>query len=155
MNKLSENWHTKNKLLRELLDGTSLEDLQMLVDFKKKMHTKPIPTPRKSVNQMAKEYEDSIIAPPPKFRDSYKPIPTPRKSVNQMAKEYEDNIIAPPTEFRDDYKPVPALRTKIEETNKALRGYTSSYIINIKHNKDPLLQLQNTRLAVGHHIKKA
>ena len=164
MNKPSENLHAKNKLLRELLYDTSLEDLQMLVDYKKKMHTKPILTPRKSVNQMAKEYEDTIIAPPPKFRDSHKPIPTPRKSVNQMTQEYENNIIAPPTEFRDDYKPVPALRTrkpiplirtKIEETNKALRGYTSSYIISIKHNKDPLLQLQNTRLAIGHHIKKA
>ena len=164
MNKPSENLHVKNKLLRELLYDTSLEDLQMLVDYKKKMHTKPIPTPRKSVNQMTQEYENNIIAPPPKFRDSRKPIPTPRKSVNQMIQEYENNIIAPPTEFRDDYKPVPALRTrkpiplirtKIEETNKALRGYTSSYIISIKHNKDPLLQLQNTRLAIGHHIKKA
>ena len=162
--------HTKNQLLRELLDGITLEDLKILVDLKNEIHStqktsrKPIPTPRKSVNQMAKEYEDTIIAPPPKFRDSYKPIPAPRKSVNQMAKEYEDNIIAPPTEFRDDRKPIPALRTrkpiplirtKIEETNKALRGYTSSYIISIKHNKDPLLQLQNTRLAVEHHIKKA
>ena len=162
--------HTKNQLLRELLDGITLDDLKILIDLKKEIHSiqkpsrKPIQTPRKSVNQMAKEYEDTIIAPPPKFRDSHKPIPTPRKSVNQMAKEYEDTIIAPPTEFRDDYKPVPALRTrkpiplirtKIEETNKALRGYTSSYIISIKHNKDPLLQLQNTRLAIGHHIKKA
>ena len=57
-----------------------------------------------------------------------------------MAKEYEENIILPPiAEFRDDYKPVPAPRTKkpmdkpvptprtiIEQTDKALKGYTKS-----------------------------
>ena len=46
-----------------------------------------IPTPRKSVKQFVKEYEENIIPPPPKFRDNYKPrrpIPTPRKSVKQF-----------------------------------------------------------------------
>ena len=47
------------------------------------------------------------------------------------------------------------VKTKIEKTNKALRGYAASYIISIKNNKDPLLQLQNTRFAIGNHIKKA
>ena len=89
-----------------------------------------------------------------------KPIPTPRKSVKQMAQEYEDNIILPPLEFRDDYKPiplprtkktVPLPRTKIEQTDKALKGYTKSYEISIKNTKDPLVQLQNTRKAVAYH----
>ena len=173
---------TKNQLLRELLYGISLNDLRMLVDLKKKMHSKPIPTPRMSVNQMAQEYESNVIQPPPEFRDDYKavvkpipaprkPIPTPRKSVKDMVKEYESNIILPPPEFRDGYKavvkpipaprtkktvkPIPAVRTKIEETDKALKGCTSSYKISIKHNKDPLLQLQNTRKAVEYHIIKA
>ena len=115
------NLKTKNQLLRELLYGISLEDLQMLVDLKNKMHSKPIPTPRKSVNQMAQEYESSVIQPPPEFRDDYKPIPlprtkkpipAPRKSVNQMVQEYESNVIQPPLEYRDDYKPVPLPRTK-------------------------------------------
>ena len=79
--------HTKNQLLRELLDGISLDDLRMLVDLKKKMH--------------------SISASTPK-----KPIPTPRTSVKDMVKDYEDNIILPPLEFRDDYKPIPKPRTK-------------------------------------------
>ena len=150
----SMNQHTKNQLLRELLYGISLDDLRMLVDLKKKMHSKPIPTPRKSVNQMAKEYESNVIQPPLEFRDDYKPVPLPRtKTVKQMVQEYEDNIIQPPPEFRD--KPVTLPRTIIEETNKALKGYTSSYKISIKHSTDPLLQLQNTRLAVGYHIKKA
>ena len=128
--------NTKLHLLQELLHGTSIEDLQKLVDFKKKMHSISPPTPKK-------------------------PVPTPRKNVKQMVKEYEENIIIPPPRFRDGYKPkklvkpIPALRTKIEETNKALKGYTSSYIISIKHSTDPLIQLQNTRKAVEYHIIKA
>ena len=51
-------------------------------------------------------------------------------------------------------KPVPAPRTIIQETNKALKGFTKSYEINIKNNKDPLMQLQNTRKAVAIHIEK-
>ena len=94
---------------------------------------------------------------------SRKPIPAPRKSVKQMVKEYEDNIILPPLEFRDDYKPIPKPRTKkptplprtkIEEVDKALKGYTKSFEISIKNDKDPLVQLQNTRLAIEIHITK-
>ena len=68
-----------------------------------------------------------------------------------------------PLEFRDDYKPtpkprtkkpVPLPRTKIEQVAKALKGYTKSFEIGIKNNKDPLEQLQNTRKAVEYHIVK-
>ena len=117
----------------------------------------------KNVKQQPKN--DSIILPPPEFRDDYKPIPKPRKSVKQIVKEYEDNIIQPPLEFRDDYKPVPLPRTKktvpvplprtkIEQVAKALKGYTKSFEISIKNNKDPLTQLQNTRKAIEYHIIK-
>ena len=104
---------------------------------------------------------DNIILPPPEFRDDYKPIPKPRKSVKQMVQEYEDNIILPPLEFRDDYKPTPKPRTKkptpiprtkIEQVDKALKGYTKSFEIGINNNKDPLAQLQSTRKAIEHHI---
>ena len=97
-----------------------------------------------------------------KFK-SRNPIPAPHKSVKQMVQEYEDNIILPPLEFRDDYKPTPKPRTKkptplprtkIDEVDKALKGYTKSYEIGIKNDKDPLEQLQNTRLAIEHHIIK-
>ena len=71
-----------------------------------------------------------------------------------MIQDYEENIIAPPIEFRDDYKPTPALRTQINQVDKALKGYTKSYEISIKNNKDPLLQLQNTRKAVEYHLIK-
>ena len=69
------------------------------------------------------------------------PIPTPHKSVKQMVQDYEDNIIEPPLEFRDDYKPkpkprtkkpTPLPRTKIEQVDKALKGYTKSFEIGIK-----------------------
>ena len=162
----SMNEPTKNQLIHQLLEGITLDDLKILVDLKKELYS----TPRKSVKKMTKKYEDTIINPPIEFRDEYKPKPLPRtKSVKEMVQEYEDNIIQPPLEFRDKpiplprtkktaeeiVKPIPLPRTAIKETAKALKGYTSSYIISIKHNTDPLLQLQNTRLAVEHHIKKA
>ena len=78
-----------------------------------------------------------------------------------MVQDYEDNIIQPPLEFRDDYKPVPLPRTKkpvplprtkIEQVDKALKGYTKSFEIGMQNNKDPLAQLQNTRKAIEYHI---
>ena len=78
-----------------------------------------------------------------------------------MVQDYEDNIILPPLEFRDDYKPIPkprtkkpipSPRTKIDQVAKALKGYTKSFEIGIKNNKDPLEQLQNTRKAIEYHI---
>ena len=109
--------------------------------------------------------DDTKPVPAPRTYKPRRPIPTPRKSVKQMAKEYEENIILPPIEFMDDYKPVPAPRTKkpmdkpvptprtkIEQTNKALKGYTKSYEISIKNNKDTLAQMQNTRKAIEHRV---
>ena len=113
--------------------------------------------------------DDTEPVPAPRTVKAKRPIPTPRKSVNQMVQDYENNIILPPLEFRDKpvpaprtIKPVPALRTKkpvpiprtkIEQTDKALKGFTKSYEINIKNNKDPLMQLQNTRKAVANHTE--
>ena len=105
--------------------------------------------------------DDVTPIPTPRAKKLIKPIPTPRKSVKQIVQKYEDNIILPPLEFRDDYKPVPAPRTKkpvpaprtkIEQLDKALKGYTKSFEINIKSNKDPLVQLQNTRKAAAYHV---
>ena len=152
MNKPSENLQAKNKLLRELLHGISLEDLQMLVDYKKKMHTKPIPTPRKSVNQMAHEYEQNIIMSHPT------PIPAIRKkraTVLPPSETVSVKQIPVYTAEVKQIKPITLPRTIIKETNKALKGFTSSYEISINNSTDPLLQLQNTRLAVGYHIKKS
>ena len=87
---------------------------------------------------MVHAYEDNIILPPLEFRDDYKPVPAPR-TVKPVP--------APRTK-----KPVPAPRTKIEQVDKALKGYTKSFEISIKNNKDPLVQLQNTRKAIAYYI---
>ena len=113
--------------------------------------------------------QDKKPVPTPRTSKSKRPVPAPRKSVNQMVQDYENNMILPPLEFMDkpvpaprtkkpvpaprSKKPVPAPRTKIEQTAKALKGYTKSFEINIKNNKDPLMQLQNTRKAVANHIE--
>ena len=111
-------------------------------------------------NNEIKVSQQQNAKPIPKPRTT-KPIPVPRKSVKQMVQDYEENIILPPLEFRDDYKPVPKPRTtnpvplprtKIEQVAKALKGYTKSFEIDIKNNKDPLAQLQNTRKAIENHI---
>ena len=139
MNKASLKKLSKSKLIKLLLNQKKRKPEIIIAD-----DTKPVPTQR-------------TYKPRP-------PVPTPRKSVKQMAKEYEENIILPPPEFRDNYKPVPASRTykprrpiptprtKIEQTDKALKGYTKSYEINIKNNKDPLSQMQNTRKAIEHRV---
>ena len=113
--------------------------------------TKPVPTPR-------------TYKPVPARR---RPVPTPRKSVKDMVQQYEDNIILPPPEFRDDYKPVPKPRTKkqtsekpvpekrtiITQVEKALKGYTKSYEVELRDEKDPLVQLQKSRRAIEHLFK--
>ena len=84
---------------------------------------------------MIQEYEENIIEPPFKFSDYYKPIPAPRTK-------------------KIDINPIPIQRTIIQEKNKALKGYTKSYEISIKNNKDPLIQLKNTRKAVENYIQQ-
>ena len=103
----------------------------------KKMVERPIPTPRKSVKQMVREYEDNIIPPPLEFRDDYKPTPAPRTKQREWTQH-----------------PIPAPRTKFTETTKALSGYTKSYEVSIKNDEDPLIQLQDTRLAIEYNLKK-
>ena len=74
-----------------------------------------------------------------------RPIPTPRKSVKEMVKQYEDNIIQPPVPAPRTKKPVPTPRTIIKQTDKALKDFAKSYEINIRNNRYPLVQMQNTR----------
>ena len=143
MNKSDLKKLSKSQLIKLLLKQEKKKPEIKVVD-----DTKPVPTPR-------------TVKP-------IRPIPTPRKSVNKMVQDYENNIILPPLEFRDKpvpaprtikpvpaprtKRPVPIPRTKIEQTDKALKGYTKSFQIDIKNNIDPLEQLQNTRKAVTHHL---
>ena len=82
---------------------------------------KPIPTPCNSVKEMIRNYEESIILPPFKFRDK---LPT-------IIEGKEPPIPAPRTKKQGLKKPVPLPRTIIKETDKALKGYTTSYEISI------------------------
>ena len=95
---------------------------------------RPVPTPRKSVKDMVKKYEDNVISPPPEF----KPIPPPRTK-----KLLQSPIPTPRTK-----KPIPEKRTINSQVEKALKGYTQSFDVELRDKKDPLLQLQKSRRAV-------
>ena len=56
--------------------------------------------------------------------------------------------------FKREHERIMKLKTKIVPTTKALSGHVESFTINIINNKDPLLQLQNTRKAINNHIIK-
>ena len=103
---------------------------------------RPVPTPRKSVKDMVQQYEDNIIIPPPEFRDDYKPIPAPRTKKPLQAP------IPTPRTKKPSEKPVPEKRTIISQVEKALKGYTQSFDVELRDKKDPLLQLQKSRRAV-------
>ena len=80
-----------------------------------------------------------------------KPVPTPRtyKSVKDMVQQYEDNIIIPPPiPAPRTKKPVPEKRTIISQVEKALKGYTQSFEVELRDKKDPLVQSQKSRRAV-------
>ena len=141
MNKKDLKKLSKSQLINMLLKRSVKKPEIIIVDDYKPVPAprtyKPVPKPRKSVKQMVQDYEDNKTVPTPR---TYKPVPTPRT--------YKP-VPAPIT-----YKPVPAPRTEIEQTNKALKGYTKSYNISIKNNKDPLAHMENTRKAIEYHINK-
>ena len=103
---------------------------------------RPIPTPRKSVKDMVQQYEDNIIIPPPELRDDYKPILAPRTKKPLQAP------IPTPRTKKPSEKPVPEKRTIISQVEKALKGYTQSFDVELRDKKDPLLQSQKSRRAV-------
>ena len=137
----------------------------------------PIPYPRRSVKQMVQDYENTIITPPKQFMD--KPKPWPRNNIIQPPKQFIDKpvpaprtkkitplmdlIIQPPKPYprkpipaprMKKIPPVPLPRTEINETARAFKGFTKSYQVGIKNDKDPLVQLNSTRLAIAHFMKQ-
>ena len=85
---------------------------------------------------MVQEYEDNIFPPPLEFGDGYKPIPKPR--IKKMTVD----------------KPVRTTRAKIEQTSKALIGYTKSFETGVSDNKDLLRQLMDTGKTIQIHLMK-
>ena len=109
------------------------------------------------IKLLLKQQNDKPVAAPRTVKKR-RPIPTPRKSVNQMVKDYEKNIITPRSRKpipapRTKKQPIPTPRTRISQTAKALKNYTKSFEISVKDEKDPLVQLNNTRKAVTNHIE--
>ena len=123
---------------------------------------KPIPAPRtqKSLDAYIPSKPSQPISVPIDFKpipkprtqkslDAYipsKPIPIPRtqKSLDAyIPSKLSQSIPAP-----DDSKLIPQKRTIITQMQQALQGYTKSFDIELRDNKDPLVQLQESRKAI-------
>ena len=107
---------------------------------------RPIPAPRKSVKSMVQQYEVNVNSPPTYFKDNFKPIPTPRTQKSLDA--YIPSKLSQPIPASDDSKLIPQKRTIITQIQQALEGYTKSFDIELRDNKDPLVQLQESRKAI-------
>ena len=107
---------------------------------------RPVPTPRKSVKNMVQQYEENIIPPPPEFRD--RPIPKPRNKKPSQAP-----IPTLRTKKQTSEKLIPKKRTIISQVEKALKGYTQSFEVELRDKKDPLIQLQKSRRAIEYLFK--
>ena len=83
---------------------------------------------------MVQHYEDDNILPPVEFRNKF---------------QIKKTIPAPRTKKQTLEKPVPKKRTIITQVDKALRGYTKSFEVELRDEKDPLVQLQISRRAIG------
>ena len=116
MDKASLKKLSKSELINLLLKQEKKPKIIIVDDTKPSPKPRrPVPTPRKSVKDMVKEYEDNIISPPPQFRDNHKPIPLPRTKKPSQAP-----IAAPKTKKQTSEKPVPEKRTIISQVEKAL-----------------------------------
>ena len=139
MSKIS-NLINMNKSFLEKLSKSELIELLLQKNETINDKPRPIPTPRKSVKDIVQQYEDNIISPPPEFRD--KPIPLARTKKPSQAP------IPTPRTKKPSEKPVPEKRTIISQFEKALKGFTKSFDVELRDNKDPFLQLQKSRRAV-------
>ena len=148
----------KNNISSNIMNHSSLENLskQELLNIIRKLirhddttigRRQPIPTPRRSVKKMVEDYEQRVApVAAPRTKRPVAPVAAPKT---------KRPVAAPRTNIpvQISRKPVPLPRTFISKKNKALKGFTKSYEINIKNNKDPLMQLQNTRKAMAIHIE--
>ena len=164
----------EKKASLEKMSKSELIDL-LLEQFSNKP-MRPIPAPRKSVKSMVQQYEVNVSSSPTYFKDDYKPIPAPRtqKSLDAYIPSKPSQPISVPIDFKpipkprtqksldayipsklsqsipapDDSKLIPQKRTIITQMQQALEGYTKSFDIELRDNKDPLVQLQESRKAI-------
>ena len=123
---------------------------------------KPIPAPRtqKSLDAYIPSKPSQPISVPIDFKpipkprtqkslDAYipsKPIPIPRTQKSLDA--YIPSKLSQSIPVPDDSKLIPQKRTIITQMQQALEGYTKSFDIELRDNKDPLVQLQESRKAI-------
>ena len=66
----------RNELIIKLLSGITMSELQNLVNIREEAN-RPIPAPRRNVQQLIQYFEDNPIPP-------FKPIPAPRTRNNDQ-----------------------------------------------------------------------
>ena len=96
-----------------------------------------------------KVIDDAILFQNKKMIKKAKKDTIRNKLIDKKLKKMEDEVKRKHKKIMKQQKP----SIKIEQVAKALKGYTKSYEISIKHNKDPLEQLQSTRKAIKNHIE--
>ena len=111
---------SKSDLIKLLLKLNAIKPIK--IDTTVPKPRRPVPTPHKSV-------KDNTKIPPPKFKDDNKSIPLPKTETSKIEQPSEK-------------------RTIISQVEKALKGYTKSFDIELRDKKDPLLQLQKSRRAI-------
>ena len=123
------------KMIYKLLSKQQESKINIADDTEQR---RPVPTPRRPVKDMVQQYENNIILPPPD-----KPFPTPRTKKPLQA----------PIPTQRTKKPVPEKRTIISQVEKALKGYTQSFEVELRDKKDPLVQSQKSRRAIEYLFK--
>ena len=132
----------RNELIRRLLSGITNDGPQNLVQVREEAR-RHIPTMRRG--------EARRPIPTPRRKT---PIRAPRKmGVKQLIRYFENNPIPPYRPISalrtKKQQPVPTPRTRIDEKRRALKDFTKSYEIGLNSDRDALVQLQNTRLAIS------
>ena len=97
---------------------------------------KPIAAPRKRSNPWIAKSSRSFGSVKPPV-----PAPTPAPRTKKPVPGQSGPVAA-------QRGPVPAPRTQIQQTDTALKDHTLSFKIGLKNNKDPSIQLNDTRLAI-------
>ena len=140
--KMSEKYNLINMEKASLEKMSKSELIDLLLERFSNKQIRPIPAPRKSVKSMVQQYEENVSSLPTYL----KPIPAPRTQKSLDA--YIPSKLSQSISASDDSKLIPQKRTIITQMQQALEGYTKSFNIELKDNKDPLVQLQESRKAI-------
>ena len=144
--------YSMNKSKKELKKLTKSQLINMLLK-------KDEPKPKKDELKQKKEkkafnlenlFEDD---PFPEYVIKENPFDKTMNEVKSLNNKIRLKVDKTTKKFKWMINPKPE-KIKIKQTNKALREYTKSYEIFIVNDKDPLIQLKNTRTSIADRIKK-